>query len=154
MLDGPFQASPVESIQCPNATVAAVELSSLTHNQDSTGTWTVTGNHAIAAFVHDDKQREERLWKRMERSAKNGKGAGMQEHHTQTHLPSCCSLRAPDRLPNRRWQPHPKSGRAPQASSESRIPLQFFCQEVFRGSRMRLAVRNLTFCFNIFKHAV
>ena len=67
MLHGPFQASPVESIQRPNATVAAVLLSSLTHNEDSAGTWTVTRNHAITAFVHDDKKSEEGLWK-----ARNG----------------------------------------------------------------------------------
>lgn len=42
-------------------------LSSLTHNEDSAGTWTVTRNHAITAFVHDDKKSEEGLWK-----ARNG----------------------------------------------------------------------------------
>ena len=67
MLDGPFQASPVESIQCPNTTVATVQLSSLTHNEDSAGTWTGTRNQAIAAFVYDDKKRDEGLWK-----ARNG----------------------------------------------------------------------------------
>ena len=42
-------------------------MSCLTHNEDSAGTWTVTRNLAITAFVHDDKKSEEGLWK-----ARNG----------------------------------------------------------------------------------
>ena len=61
MLDGPLQGSPVESIQRPNATVEAVLLSCLTHDDDMTSTCTLRHNQAMAAFVHHDQKSEEWL---------------------------------------------------------------------------------------------